>query len=210
MIGILDSNSFKISLCKDTNDYTEGVPQGREERGNAGETSEYGYISLSKICTSPAMWGYYADKSRGVCLVFDFPLSFYEESISDTIDLCGSETRLIEIEYINTKIDSHDPYELLSRKSPNWEHEGEYRFVFALNEVNLENGTFTIDFPSEFLSGIILGPACGHPSTEVQRLCHDKLKVEIVAVKATGSPDTYDIITNADQIPRRKRKSTNI
>ncbi len=204
MKGILNSKSFRISLCKNTNDYTEGVPQGREERGNAGETSEYGYISLSKICNSPAMWDYYADKSRGVCLVFDFPSSFYEESLSDKINLCGSETRLLKIEYANEKVDSNKPYELLSRKSPNWEHEKEYRFIFQLEKTKLKDGDFYIDFPSEFLNGIIVGAACDHQCAEVQTLCYEKLKIQITATKAKGSPNTFDIIPS-NQIPHHKQ-----
>ena len=66
LLKILETGKLKVSLPWGTNDITEGVPRNEQVRNH--QTEAYGYICLSDNCTSPAMWGYYADRGRGACL----------------------------------------------------------------------------------------------------------------------------------------------
>lgn len=77
LINILREGKLNISKPWGTNDITEGVKQGEEKQKE--NIKEFGYICLSETCTSPAMWGYYADRSRGACLAFTFDLNTSDE-----------------------------------------------------------------------------------------------------------------------------------
>ena len=68
--NIIRQERLRVSCPWRTNDVTEGVYAGEYSQNE--DTKKYGYLCFSAVCNSPAMWGYYANRGRGACLVFDF------------------------------------------------------------------------------------------------------------------------------------------
>lgn len=177
--NIIKEQKIRLSCPWRTNDITEGVAQGEQAQNEW--IKSYGYVCFSAVCDSPSMWGYYADKGRGACLVFDFPVCQRNEE-----DNSGKEHFLIlrhgllspnakglhKIKYQQDRLpqmkNSGDVAVLLT-KSLDWQHENEYRILYRLSDVmdtmsynDSETGrTEYYDATLlEYLSGIVLGPRC--------------------------------------------------
>ena len=73
--GFLDYSDFKLSYPSDANDPLEHLTAGEEPQRNI--EGEVGFISLTKKENSPPMWGNYAGKYSGACVVFNVP--YYRE-----------------------------------------------------------------------------------------------------------------------------------
>lgn len=176
---IFERQRIKISCPMRTNDATEAV--GQNESAQSEEVRDYGYICLSSVHDSPAMWGYYANRSRGACVVFDFPI--YEHNnhqyriLKNGIDRLEPWVTWIEkiqykLERANAKIEylgKDEPnFELLTTKSKDWEHEQEYRIFYYLRNIapsNIEisegkDGKSVVYYDSSILeniTGVVLG-----------------------------------------------------
>ena len=70
LFKILKSGLLRLSLPWNTNDVTECVAQQATTQSEG--VKEFGYLCFSANPHSPAMWGLYADRSKGACLAFDF------------------------------------------------------------------------------------------------------------------------------------------
>ena len=165
-MSILRDKFIYVSRPWNTNDITEGVLQGCSEQSE--EVKELGYICLSKTCNSPAMWGYYADRSRGACLVFDIDFDEYKQESKCRV--CN------EVKYSLNRISSNSPIEeLLFTKAADWQHEQEYRLLFKLYDLKhctrMVNGQETVLFYDsklfKYLSGVILGAHCKKQCAEI-------------------------------------------
>ncbi|MDO5464824.1 MAG: DUF2971 domain-containing protein [Akkermansia sp.] len=140
-------------------------------------------LSLSRLMSSPSIWGTYADSHKGVCLVFDFEVYDVENNgfckFSDKINLLKinySPWRLMlesqqfgidrdENGGLNyTRPDYCKLYSSLACKGLDWQYEQEYRLDFSA--LTAEDGLIVKDnmffykglFP--YLKGIMLGVAC--------------------------------------------------
>ena len=177
--SIIKEKKIRISCPWRTNDITEGVARGelmQDERIRA-----FGYVCFSAVCDSPSMWGYYAGRGEGACLVFDFPVcQGNEEDNEGKADffilrhgmLSPSAKMLHRIRYQKNRFPSSPHYvnhNLLLTKSPDWQHEHEYRILYRLDEVEdalsyTESPTQRTEYYDaellEYVSGIILGPKC--------------------------------------------------
>lgn len=176
-LGILKDNALNISKAWGTNDITEGVLQEEEKQREL--VKDYGYICLSETCTSPAMWGYYADRSRGVCLIFVFDVNIYERSGEMTILDDGKIPRnpitIKKVSYKKMRSSSIDVKDLLFCKSEDWVHEQEYRIIFKLSDVDQrvgENGDVCFKTGSimPYFKGVILGVNCRKERAEVEAI----------------------------------------
>lgn len=167
LMNILREGRLYVSRPWNTNDITEGVTQG--ETSQSEEVKELGYICLSETCQSPAMWGYYSDRSRGACLVFDINLSEYQ-SRSHCIQYGA-------VKYEDKRVPATERLEnRLFTKAKDWEHEHEFRFLFKLTKLPFfhkeSNGRSEVIFYEShilsYLSGVILGKNCVRQLAEIQ------------------------------------------
>lgn len=136
-------------------------------------------LSFSTRISSSAVWGHYADKNKGVCLVFDLPICDIEKHKGVLIgNLKGSsETLFQRVHYTENrfKLDAtecvnfvesvyHDLCAAISYKSEDWKYEKECRLVFYLTKESkslcVKNGMFFAKGLRQYLSGIVLGPKC--------------------------------------------------
>lgn len=172
LMNILRERRLYVSRPWNTNDITEGVTQG--ETSQSEEVKELGYICLSETCQSPAMWGYYADRSRGACLVFDINLPEYQRK-SHCI-------RYGAVSYADKRVSAKEKLEKrLFTKAKDWEHEREYRFLFKLLKLDSfhkeSNGRSEVIFYESYifsyLSGVILGKNCVRQLAEIQTFLPD-------------------------------------
>ncbi len=84
----LDSWALKATLSYEANDPLELTPQFDSESEsytaiaytNKPEHDSPPFICFSRLTSSPAMWGHYADSGRGVCLVFLFPIGMHAKA----------------------------------------------------------------------------------------------------------------------------------
>lgn len=109
--------------------------------------------------TDILMWAHYSDKHKGVCLVFDEPLTFVTPPELNTIDkIVFHPTGPHKISYVENYLDE-DPFEkkltqrnFLTTKFKTWDYEKEYRFISPVS------GAFRFDKNS--LKEIVLGLNC--------------------------------------------------
>lgn len=173
---IIVNQRIKLSCAWRTNDATEAVAQNETQRSD--KVNEVGYICLSALCDSPAMWGYYANRSTGACLVFDFPVRQrncghqYQILRHGLTHNSFSQYWIQKIRYTDIRAkaikDDEENFDLLTTKSIDWQHEREYRIFYNLLQLDL-NDVEIIKRPGkigvvyyvceilENLSGIILG-----------------------------------------------------
>jgi len=104
----------------------------------------------SETCSDPAMWAYYADKHKGVCVEVRSDVSIAELIRVGYPD--GKETPQIPIDQIKTK-DAR--LTVLSTKSPSWKHEMEWRFI-RLHEHAIPQDDIVI-LPPDMVTGLVLG-----------------------------------------------------
>lgn len=151
LFKILKSGLLRLSLPWNTNDVTECVAQQATTQSEG--VKEFGYLCFSANPHSPAMWGLYADRSKGACLAFDFEVQSDEDDSSGRYDILDkgaffysrdvirrieySEDRLLAVSKQAERFDTS----FFFRKSREWEHEKEYRILYRL----AQNDTVTID-----------------------------------------------------------------
>lgn len=177
LLSIIEEGKLKVSQPWGTNDITEGVSQGVTRRNPSVE--QHGYVCFSETCTSPAMWGYYAQRSQGAVIVFDiaYTLSEHCKNLWTLInpkkwhnqqhDLPG---KLVKVEYGTVRPPQEaDIYTLLSQKSKTWEAEREYRYILPLADCEFQDieekngvtlGIYKTSAILQFATGILLGTEC--------------------------------------------------
>lgn len=189
LFKILQTGKLRLSLPWNTNDVTECVAQKAYEQSEG--VKGYGYLCFSANPHSPAMWGQYADRSKGACLAFDFEVSKEEHTPLPTYRILdkgtyfenGNTFKLRAIEYKTNRLQpvtkQEEPYalEFFARKSKEWEHEKEYRLLYRLDDsTSVSSGRekgakmprFYVDGLLSHLSAIILGTRFPHEIAEVR------------------------------------------
>lgn len=73
MLKVVMGRQIKLLSIQECNDLYEFMPSGKEGKG-IQKKQRMKFISFSSDCNSCPMWGHYADKNRGACLEFTFPL----------------------------------------------------------------------------------------------------------------------------------------
>ena len=136
-------------------------------------------LSFSTRISSSAVWGHYADKNEGVCLVFDLPICDIEkhkgvmignlkgssETLFQRVHYTGKRFELDATECVNLDESVyHDLCAATSYKSEDWKYEKECRLVFYQTKESkslcAKNGMFFAKGLRQYLSGIVLGPKC--------------------------------------------------
>jgi len=161
--SILYNRKMKLTRPWYSNDITEGIVVGESMRHEYFK--RYGYISFSICSSSPSMWGYYADKSEGVCLIFDFPYCDEEDAGVRYLGM-KCEQKLWKVQYGIDRPNRENIYDVLCTKSSDWKHEQEYRMLYSLyhmlsdSEIEKGDDIKLVYYDTEilsFLSGVILG-----------------------------------------------------
>lgn len=215
LINILREGKLNISKPWGTNDITEGVKQGEEKQKE--NIKEFGYICLSETCTSPAMWGYYADRSRGACLAFTFDLNTSDEKtfyvlVKGKMSL-KNPIIIKKVEYSKERVSCDNIDDLIFRKSEDWSHEKEYRikidlssvdFVETKDKLNQINYIFKTDLIMEYLRGIILGANCKKEKSEIDGIIRSikgsKIHQPIQVIRAKMNKSNFEFDVPIDNI----------
>ena len=174
-LATLRSGMIKVSTAADANDPNEIMPwitsNGRDNDIDEIQKSarfwlaeELGFISLSTNWDSNPMWGLYADKFRGMALVFGYDLS---EPGHEMFPVRYSAWRYhITDDELDAQRNGGDPYgrmrELYANKDKTWAFESEWRRIVKIEDtkpLKLENGEtgYFVDV-GKYLTGAIIGP----------------------------------------------------
>lgn len=186
LMKILDKERLRLSCPWRTNDITECVSQNESYQDL--EVKRFGYICLSEVYDSPKMWGLYAERSRGACLIFDFEVIKLDEEtfeiLEDGMSKINNRLLIRKIRYDDKRAQKRD-IDILFRKSKTWADEKEYRIIFDLENFKGEiehtnSDAYRIDYYHSnllnYLSHIVLGPKCQYNEIEIQSIIRNKYK----------------------------------
>lgn len=103
---------------------------------------KYGLLCFSQNWHNPVQWSHYAEKHRGLCLVFDVPPATVTRVSYKRKKLFSDETaRMLD------STPSHaDVLRLLTTKYQHWHYEEEVRAFLSLEERDAQTGLFFTDF----------------------------------------------------------------
>ncbi len=188
LMQIVDKQRLRLSCPWRTNDITECVAQAETYQTNI--IKNFGYICLSSVWDSPKMWGLYAERSRGACLIFEFEVIKLDEETYEILENGKSalNNRLLirKVRYSDIRAKGGD-IDILFRKSTTWSDEHEYRIIFNLDSsfsgevetCHTSDGMRIDYYHSELLRNlrvIALGPKCKYNEVEIRSLIDSKLK----------------------------------
>lgn len=198
--SILKNGEIRLSKPWNTNDITECVAKGEKEQSELLKT--YGYICLSSTRSSPAMWGYYADRSRGACIEFTFSYIGF----TDDVFKCGGGI-VCKVRYSDERVAANKTVELLITKSKSWEYEKEYRILYKLNQspvigVIEEDSIqyYTNDIIGN-VTGIILGKNCKIQLSELKTIIRSSAIHTITNISRAcldSNSFNFDVVTFPD------------
>lgn len=207
LFAIIRSRALKLSHPWKTNDITECLAQRETQLRYA--IKEYGYLCFSADPTSPAMWGYYADRGKGACLVFDFDVIELQNGVYEI--LIGGAADAVDpliirsVCYAESRYAGNCPRDTFFYKSVEWQHEKEYRIVVPLSDkhvsVEAVRGSAGVSLAHYYhgilsqLSGVILGPKFDGEDTEVKSY-----------LRASGKQGSYERLYHGKRGPIRVEK----
>ncbi|HBC0625069.1 TPA: DUF2971 domain-containing protein, partial [Serratia marcescens] len=126
--NIVKNENLRVSRINGLNDPFELLSENvgnkkfrlsmKEKKRNINES--HGIISFSNSWKHPVQWAHYADKHKGVCLVFSVDKSLLT-------DVCYHPERLLESSNPN-------PLDALKYKYKAWEYEDETRLIIGLED----------------------------------------------------------------------------
>lgn len=217
------TKELKATILSQSNDPLEFLPyfhSKREEEiwNDNRKANLFAAICFTRIFSSGAMWGHYADSHRGVCLVFSFPLTRLLNGImpleyaidaaarSYIISDCDNGN-LLKVLYkkerprLSQDVSINSEKRLFSwflrgflTKSCDWEYEQEYKLILPSHPVNMHDGALFYGGLWKFFKGVVLGVKSEHSIEEVQRMVKQYKCGNIRVAKARVSDTTYDII----------------
>lgn len=170
--------SLKATYPVNTNDPLEFVPKNSENKNFVEIVRRNIYTlpyfhSFSTKVTDAAMWGRYADSSRGVCLAFCFPTN-EEVNVSEDDDQyrqyetpqCG---KLLKVKYdtkrVSLDLRAHpglsELLTIISTKAKCWQSECEFRFIDVLEKADeISEGNAFYKKYMNHLCGVVVGERC--------------------------------------------------
>lgn len=148
-LKIIDSNSLRFGSLKNMNDINEAYrnifyADGVDEDAVNEELQKYRQISLTKDGSNqrgyniPAMWGHYAEKGNGACIVFDksILLSSLQGGMSSDnvlyVENFDGDIHVKDSSNISSFFQSHVK-EIFFTKTKDWSYENEYRILLKTN-----------------------------------------------------------------------------
>ena len=161
----------------------------------------FGMLCFSRQWRSPLLWSHYADRHKGVALVFEVTdarikkIKYQQKRIE--IDDSMSWFWLMEIEKLQNK--------LLTTKYSQWSYEDEARIFLSSNEIYKDGGLSFYNFSNDVkLTGIVLGPLCDLNETKIKRVLPSDSNIKLT--KSRLAFQTYDVVSNKNYVPRIIKK----
>lgn len=154
----LDSWSLKACQAHEVNDPMENKPKKPSKIHDEAPP----FFCMSKVMSNDAMWGSYADRGRGLCLVFCFPEEYLNEHAADSNETDQAKKAIFKaIKYEVLRPDVKNSIDALSSKGKYWEYEKEIR-CFTQYEASSHstNNMLFFRWPMRYLAGAIIGPEC--------------------------------------------------
>lgn len=150
----------------------------------------HGVLCFSRSWNSPALWGHYADKHKGVCLGFDLPPGLVKQVSYVTSRLQWPSTE--DPDLLHTFFN-----QALFTKFLHWSYEDEYRAYLTLSDE--ENGHFFKDFADDLrLCRVIVG-AQASISREALNLTLGDLSDSVECFKARPAFRTFRIVRSKNE-----------
>lgn len=212
LFAIIRTGRLKLSHPWKTNDITECLAQN--EVNQRYEIKNSGYLCFSADCTSPAMWGYYADRGKGACLAFDFDVievqqDVYELLVDGMVNV-DQPIYIRKVEYGETRSLSNENGNEFFSKSKEWEHEQEYRIVISLDNETVvaeEMHTGSSTLLGHYIAGlmnylrcIIMGPKFKGDEVEVKAFLKHYYKPK--RMEYINNDETFRVGVNATCLAR--------
>ncbi len=188
-IKIILTNSLRFGSFENTNDITESrrsilsnVP-GKNKKKVEKEISEYHAICFTKDNDAPrgfavdCMWGYYAEKGNGVCLVFEKDKLLAEYARITHLPKAIDNTQEYDVHYCDNSnlihLDSHTVPGARKELKENirnfffvkdncWKHENEFRLLVKSEEPRF------LPLSDSLMGAIICAPAKGNYKETLQ------------------------------------------
>ena len=197
---ILGDRRLKISFSYAVNDPFELKPFCFQNRGNyeawikfvQEHSQTQGFLSFSEDFRSPAMWGLYGDRHRGVCLGFDIE-NFPKDDQELLVKMRYQEEDsfpLLTAEIAQNPRNKPGIMDHVKRtKSRHWEHEKEWRvYVSLAPEEERQKRSGDSDFFTEFEEGlqlkeILLGCYATEKEEDFRALVDPQSGVEVAKVQ---------------------------
>ena len=209
-LDVLKTGRIKVARLLDVNDPNEWIPVCPNPNNNGIDyhsdpkfrtafrhfwSCQYGFISFSLSWDNPVLWGHYADRFRGVALVFEV----CNPSKVKEVKYCDARYVLDEKEMYSGDREKVD--RLISRKAKEWEHEQEYRALVDLRACTTQHhGNDTLFFANIKdngclrLCGIYMGPECTATVYDVHSALDKKPPIGFESVQLAPDSRTYGII----------------
>ena len=179
-ISSITNRRLKVSLLPELNDPYEMVPAVVDSIGAPIFSAEkvrtvmyrtladkHGFICMSKAIDEPLLWSHYADKHKGMALVFNLP----------------EDSGIIEVTYgrnrVSIDLDNNaEPgpalergfNQLLGNKYEAWRYEQEARFIVPINPASLSEGHYWKELSDDIFAGVVLGCICPDKESDILSL----------------------------------------
>lgn len=199
----IEKSRLKVATIMDLNDPFEMVCYSSLDtdiRKKIGEfkaaiASKFGLLCFSQSFQSPVQWAHYANKHKGLCLVFDVP-----EHNMHLVEYKFGRMNFDVAQYAD--LNKRERFEMMEKqlriKHSQWRYEREVRRILLLNESDPENGLYFRSFDSVgTLSQVIVGCNSGILRQDLEKsLGVRKDKVEYFKVRTAFK--SYKIVRNRD------------
>ena len=144
-----------------------------------------GILSVTEERDPILMWSHYADSHRGVCLQFDTSVG-KPTNILRTAMPVRYRNEIPVLDYF-TGPELDMAYDTAARKSEVWEYEHEWRTIRP------DAARTRVSFPSEALSGVILGKEISQDNRDLVLGWVAKQDQDVTVEQADLDPDTYSL-----------------
>lgn len=195
----LATHQLKVSELSKSNDPLEFLPafscsQEKELWRRNKSDSLFASICLTRMLSTGAMWGHYADGHKGVCLVFKLPLTRLLQGAMPSDYTVFPEARAYSINQVVSLVKvlykSERPkfnrdvrramhkrmfswfFNATMTKAPEWEYEQEYKLILPDELCVQRDGKVYYGGLWRYFKGVVLGVQCTHSSEEVKKMFH--------------------------------------
>ena len=209
-LSAIRERKLKVTTIADANDPNEWLPVMRDPNTGFDWNADpeyrgqfryrwshvYGFVSFSMEYNNLLMWGHYADKFRGMVLVFNV----LDESKVIKVDYQSSRFNIGTSEVGNPSVKTNG--ELIRRKDPAWGYEKEYRALINLKActtkrlANSDTIYFTPFEPAIALIGVVLGSECTVTVEDIHWAFKQNPPIGFSIVQLAADSPTYCLVVS--------------
>ena len=211
------TRKIKVTTILDANDPNEWMPVCPDPKNGVEDyhknpryraqfrywwATHQGFISLSAKWDNPVLWGHYADKCRGVALMFE-PMEVNDRKVKE-VKYCDDRYVLDEREIYSEDQDKIN--RLVARKARVWEYEKEYRVLADLRlceTKRIGNDTLyfhPLDNPVIKLTGILMGPESTVTCYDVHNAFKGSPPLGFTGIQLAFDSPTYGIVKSDHKV----------